>query len=609
MSAPTLTTLASDAPASPRLASVTAALLFAASFLLYLPSLFYDFVAYDDLRIVLDHPNLYDEHSLLASLHQILVGYFPREEPLLVRDLSWALNSRLFGFRNPFGYHLGNVLLNAADTALLYLFLLAATRRHRFAALVTALFAVLPVHVEPVCWVMGRKDVLCAFFVLAILLLEAQALDAPERRRRWLRLVAFALYPLAILSKFSAVSLVLVLAAYRLLGPSLRPLSSPDRLRPARELLGLVPHMIVSLWLYVWYNRILAAFGVIGGSSVPPGEHLLDLVRFIPLVIGLYVASLFSSGAHSIAYLFPHESIPLAPLEQAAGLAIGAALLAFLIWAARRRRDLLFYGLGFLALLLPYFNIVVVILWRADRYVYLASFCVLAVLVQLGLEALPRLGPRVRLAIPAAAGAWILLAAGATLGREPAFRDNHALWSYEVGLARPQPVAFQALAKSFIGKASATGDPAEKARLLDEAERVAREGLRYYESIPWRPPPGAHLAPRLDYANLHVQLGRAAWLRGAPLPVQIDHYRRSYAIAPTSANTLLLAQTLFDQAAATHDEATARASLRYYGEYIANVRVDVPRRAHLNQVLDTQYVRVFPALATAVETLKRAYLR
>jgi hypothetical protein len=595
--------------ASRRRVLVTAAGLGALGFLLYLPSLSYDFVAYDDLRIVLEHPNLYDERSLGSSLQQIFLGYFPREEPLLIRDVSWALNSRLFGFRNPFGYHLGNVLLNACNTGLLFLFLLRATGRYGFALTVAALFLVLPVHVEPVCWVMGRKDVLCSFFVLLILLAEAHALDAAGARRRRSRLLGLGLYPLAILSKFSAVSLVLALAAYRLLGPGLRARQAPGAAR-ATELLGLLPHLLVSAGIYLWYNRILTQFGVIGSPPGPAGEHLVALVHLIPLSIGLYVGGLVSGSERSIAYLFPHEAIPLLPGQRGAALVLGVGLVAFFVWAARRRRDLLFYGLAFLALMLPYFNILVVFFWRADRYLYLASFCVLAIVVQLAMDGIRAAEARgaSRLARPLLLGGglvWGLIAALITLAREPAFHDNHALWSHEVSLARPSVLAFQALSKSYVGRAGLEPDPARRALLLAEAERVALAGLRYYESIPWRPPRGSHLPSRLDYANLHVQLGRVAALRQAPLAAQIEHYLRSYQVTPTAANTLLLAQTLFDQAAATHDQEMARQSLRYYGEYITNARADLPRRAHLEEVLDVQYLRVFPGLVSAVETIKR----
>src|SRR4051794_9348841 len=115
--------LASDGPRTGRQVLVTTFALSAAAFLLYVPSLFYGFAPHDHLRILLDHPELYDERRLWRGLRQIFFGAL-RREPLLIRDVTWALDSRLFGLRNPLGYHLGNVLLNAANCGLVFLFLL-----------------------------------------------------------------------------------------------------------------------------------------------------------------------------------------------------------------------------------------------------------------------------------------------------------------------------------------------------------------------------------------------------------------------------------------------------------------------------------------------------
>ena len=146
-----------DGIGSERRAALCCALLGLGSLLLYARALGFDFVDFDDGAILLAHPQLYDEQSLLGSLHQIFIAYFPREEPLLVRDVSWALDARLFGFEDPLGYHLGNVVLNAANVVLLFVFLLRSTGRLAMALWVAGLFALLPVHVEAVCWVMGRS--------------------------------------------------------------------------------------------------------------------------------------------------------------------------------------------------------------------------------------------------------------------------------------------------------------------------------------------------------------------------------------------------------------------------------------------------------------------
>src|SRR5260370_11833642 len=109
-----------DAPAAiiaPRRTLVTALLLVIAAWVIYFPSIWYGYVYYDDVRILKDHPELYGQPSLSADLRAIFINCFPREEPLLIRDASWAIDSRIFGFGNPLGYHLGNVLLHRIAVA------------------------------------------------------------------------------------------------------------------------------------------------------------------------------------------------------------------------------------------------------------------------------------------------------------------------------------------------------------------------------------------------------------------------------------------------------------------------------------------------------------
>jgi protein O-mannosyl-transferase len=79
--------------------------------------------------------------------------------------VSWLIDYRLYGL-NPGGYHVTNVLFHIANTLLIFLILNRITRAPWRSALVSALFALHPLHVESVAWVAERKDVLSAFFGL-----------------------------------------------------------------------------------------------------------------------------------------------------------------------------------------------------------------------------------------------------------------------------------------------------------------------------------------------------------------------------------------------------------------------------------------------------------
>lgn len=87
--------------------------------------------------------------------------------PLCV--LTFRLNYYL-GELNPWGYHLGNVLLHTAVTAIFTHFARIFLKR-TFSTLVAGLtFASHPIHTEAVAGVVGRADVgACLFFILSLL--------------------------------------------------------------------------------------------------------------------------------------------------------------------------------------------------------------------------------------------------------------------------------------------------------------------------------------------------------------------------------------------------------------------------------------------------------
>jgi hypothetical protein len=156
---------------------------------------------------LLGNPHLYNNESIIEGIREIFIKDFPREEPLLLRDITWAIDSKIFGFRNPLGYHLGNVLLNAFNVVLLFLFLRSATKKVSISLAITIIFASLPVHVEPVCWIMGRKDLLMAFFSFICLLMQAVEVETKKLFLRYCLNISISFfYLLAILSKFSAVT-------------------------------------------------------------------------------------------------------------------------------------------------------------------------------------------------------------------------------------------------------------------------------------------------------------------------------------------------------------------------------------------------------------------
>ena len=114
---------------------------------------------------------------------------------------TFWIEHKLWGFAPP-GYHALNLVLHFVNTALLWRLLLRmGVPGAWFAA---ALFAVHPLHVESVAWVISRKDLLSALFYLTAFFMWIRFVEAPCPRRYAASLLLFAA---ALLCKSVAITL------------------------------------------------------------------------------------------------------------------------------------------------------------------------------------------------------------------------------------------------------------------------------------------------------------------------------------------------------------------------------------------------------------------
>src|SRR5438105_13314604 len=99
--------------------------------------------------------------------------------------LTWIahmIDSQLFGM-NAGGHLLVNALIHVANTLLVFWFLLRTTHARWPSALVAALFALHPSHVESVAWAAERKDTLSTFFGLLSLIAYVRYAEARSNGR------------------------------------------------------------------------------------------------------------------------------------------------------------------------------------------------------------------------------------------------------------------------------------------------------------------------------------------------------------------------------------------------------------------------------------------
>ena len=158
--------------ASIALAGAVLCLLVAVS---YFPALSGGFV-WDDWALTKSTPlHTWSGLAQVWFAPRALLPYEAHYWPLLY-TLFW-LEHKLWGL-TPFGYHLVNLLLHTGVVLLLWRLLWRLGVPGAW--FVAAVFAVHPLHVESVAWIIGRKDILATVFYLSSVLAYIRFAEMPR---------------------------------------------------------------------------------------------------------------------------------------------------------------------------------------------------------------------------------------------------------------------------------------------------------------------------------------------------------------------------------------------------------------------------------------------
>jgi Tfp pilus assembly protein PilF len=154
----------------------------------------HQFILLDDNLYIRENPMVNRGFTLTGIAWAFTTFHATNWHPLTW--LSHMLDSQIFGL-NAGGHLLANVLIHASNSLLLFLFLGRVTGAMWRSAIVAALFALHPLHVESVAWAAERKDTLSTFFGLLSLMAYARYVETPSWKRYSLVAVALALGLLA----------------------------------------------------------------------------------------------------------------------------------------------------------------------------------------------------------------------------------------------------------------------------------------------------------------------------------------------------------------------------------------------------------------------------
>lgn len=387
----------------------------------------FEFINYDDHRFILGNKNIqagFDRSSVSWAFTTLLSSNW---QPLTW--LSLMLDYKMYG-TDAGGYHVTNVLIHLVNALLLFLIFGKMTGGLWKGGFVAALFAVHPLHVESVAWVMERKDVLSTMFWLLTMGAYAYYVDNPSRRRYLWVFIAFGL---GLMSKPMIVTLPLVLLLLDYW--------------PLRRFQGAAfiasRHLILEKIPLIALSAIVSAITIYAQGSTGALKSLGDIGlsdRMVNAVVsyGGYVAKMFWPVNLAIFYPYP-TFFPISVVLLSVTF-LGAV--SFLSFRYIRTAPYLAMGwLWYLITLLPVIGLIQVgEQAMADRYTYIPLIG-LFIVIAWGVPDLLKENPFYRYFIPVAAGTALLFFVILTFQQTGVWKNSAVLFEHAIAVTEGNYVA------------------------------------------------------------------------------------------------------------------------------------------------------------------------
>ncbi len=336
------------------------------------------YINYDDPEYTVANPHVGQGLTLAGAAWAFRAVVVSNWHPVTL--LSLMLDCQLFG-NNAGAHHLVNLLFHVANTLLLFLVWRRMTGEVWPSALVAALFAWHPLHVESVAWISERKDVLSTFFGLLAIWAYTRfvrrsetgnwtsGFRLPTSGYYWLALLFFALGLMSkpMLVTWPFVLLLLDFWPLRRTGPDFK---LPVVRRLIFEKLPFFALAIASSVITFLAQHASGATELLVQAPISDsaGNALVSYVRYLGKMV----------WPENLAFFYPYPGRGIVDSNgwtvwQMAGAAALLALITMAtVWQARRRPFLMVGWLWFLGTLVPVIGLVQAgAQAMADRYTYI----------------------------------------------------------------------------------------------------------------------------------------------------------------------------------------------------------------------------------------------
>lgn len=505
-----------------------------ATFVLYLPALRNEFVGvWDDNAYIAENVAI---RSMNLPFFQWAFFDFHASNWHPLTWISHAVDYALWGL-NPLGHHLTNIILHAANTAIVVLLTMKLlgivkerTRQDTSTFFLTdrtilivagvtgLLFGFNPIHVESVAWVAERKDLLCAFFFLLSITMytisaRTECHEAPQdepfsRLFNKRRLITLGFFILALLSKPMAVTLPVVLLIL-----DWYPI---NRIRSLKTLwdagIEKIPFFALSL-----ASSVITILAQRTGESIvslefaPLSSRVLIAFRSIVVYLGKMIVPV------NLIPLYPYpRNVSLFSLEYLLAISLTMGITAACMVLVKKQKFWLSAWGYYVVTLIPVLGIVQVgNQSMADRYAYLpslgpflmAGLCVAWIVVKV--NNVPKW--RVLFKFVGTAGGLIVLCSMSyiTFQQIGIWKNGFVLWDHVIAKGYESATAYN-------NRGMSLEDMGQRDRAIADYERAIALDPRYY----------------LAYNNRGVLYGEDGLYR-----ISIEYFLKSIAINPRHAES------------------------------------------------------------------------
>jgi len=465
---------------------------------IYWPVHQYDFVNYDDAEYVVENVHVRTGLTFDGAKWAFTTGHAGYWLPLTW--LSHMMDIQLFGL-NAGAHHTVNVLFHIGNSVLLFLLLARVTRALWPSAMVAALFAWHPLHVESVAWIAERKDVLSTF--LALLSLGAYARYAESNRQLHL-LLSLLCFAAGLTAKPMLVTLpfIFLLLDYW-------PLQRGSY-QSARLVVEKVPFFLLTAVSSIVTYAAQRNFGAVASLESIPLQYRVENAL---LAYTRYLQKTF--WPTNLAIMYPISNMS-SPWEIGAALVLLIAISIAVVYLSPCRPWLLVGWFWFVGMLVPTIGLVQVgIQSMADRFTYLPSVGIFLIWAWSSAE----LAASFRSFSKAVAVlGLVVLITGLLLTsiQLRSWRDSETLFQHAITVTKNNYVAHNMLGRVF----------ADRGR-FDEAEAHFEEVLRIFPNQP----------------EAHFSLG-VICARKAKFDEALAHYTQAVEIRPDAATHYNLGNVL-----------------------------------------------------------------